>query len=111
MERAFELYEDAASKGLSIAQYNLGSLYMEGIDTDSFKLPKNPRFAIEYWKMAAEQHLDFACLNLASYYFRGDGPQGVDKTLSRMYLDRIDVDKTSQKDVAVALRAQLQGNA
>lgn len=108
MNRAFELYEAASSKGLSVAQYNLGSLYMDGIDTESFKLPKNPKFAIEYWKMAAEQGFDLACINLATYYFRGDGPHGIDKVLSGEFLGRIDMEKTTQRDVVEALRAQLQ---
>lgn len=67
---AFQHYEKAASKGLPEAQYNLAVAYFRGVG-----VPKNESFAIEYWKMSAQQGFGLAQLSLGTYYFQDETPQ------------------------------------
>ncbi|KAJ3038136.1 hypothetical protein HK097_003266 [Rhizophlyctis rosea] len=97
MQKAFELYQQAADKGLSIAQHNLAALHLSGIPPNpasadpNFSLPKSPLTAVEYFKMAAGQGLQLSEMNLGKMYaesFKVDGKTIVPKDLmeSRKWL-------------------------
>ena len=92
LENAAKYYDEAARKGLGIAQYNLGVLHLTGLPING-KLVKNEYMAIEYWKLAAENGVDLACMNLASLYTNGtadpDGINYVNKELSFKYINKI----------------------
>nr|KAJ3407567.1 hypothetical protein HK105_003350 [Polyrhizophydium stewartii] len=80
IKKVHELLVQAASKGLAVAQYDLGSYYFQG----HADIPRNLDLAIEYWTMAAEGHFAFAQINLGNMYLNGfeiGGPGGgkVDK--------------------------------
>jgi TPR repeat protein len=66
-EKALELLLISATAGIPIAQHNLASLYL---DTDDIP-PQNVGFAIEYWKMAAEQNYIPSQFMLAQLSFNG----------------------------------------
>ncbi|KAJ3035342.1 hypothetical protein HDV00_004070 [Rhizophlyctis rosea] len=77
MKKALDLYQDAAQKGLAIAQHNIASLYLAGIPANkssvdpTFTLPASGLMAIEYFKMAATQGLQLSQINLGKMYAEG----------------------------------------
>ncbi|KAI8593736.1 hypothetical protein BDZ88DRAFT_448087 [Geranomyces variabilis] len=78
--KAYELYLEAASKGLPAAQHNLGSLLFQGAPPD---VPRDVLRAIEYWTMAAENKHPLSQINLAKIYM--DGLSDDDVTVKKDY--------------------------
>ncbi|KAJ3167706.1 hypothetical protein HDU88_002153 [Geranomyces variabilis] len=72
--KAYELYLEAASKGLPAAQHNLGSLLFQGAPPE---VPRDALRAIEYWTMAAENKHPLSQINLAKVYMDGLSDNGV----------------------------------
>ncbi|KAJ3183063.1 hypothetical protein HDU87_007485 [Geranomyces variabilis] len=72
--KAYELYLEAASKGLPAAQHNLGSLLFQGAPPD---VPRDALRAIEYWTMAAESKHPLSQINLAKVYMDGLSDNGM----------------------------------
>lgn len=109
LEKAATYYDEAARKGLAIAQYNLGVMHMTGLPIKG-KIVKNELMAIEYWKLAAENGVDLACVNLASLYTNGttdpNGGKFVNKEKAKEYLAKVKDKARFEKDLAL-LRAKL----
>ena len=79
--KALHWYKKSAGNGNTVAQYNLGVLFMDGRGT-----AVENKTAISWWQKAANQGLLQAQKNLGIAYWRGDG---VSKDLikARMWLD------------------------
>ena len=107
--KAFQLYWEAALKGLAIAQHNVASYFMAGIKTDTFELEKSIPMALEFWRMAAEQYFDLSCINLASIYIRGiEGDMSYkDLKKGKTYLDKLSAVTESVKKDAEGLKREL----
>ncbi len=67
-EDAVKFYSIAAEFGHRGAQCNLGYLYQNGLGCE-----KNDRYAVHYYRRAAEAESGMAELNLALCYLRGEG--------------------------------------
>jgi TPR repeat protein len=66
-QKAFDLLQESATAGVAIAQHNIASMYF-----DNDPIPKqNITFAIEYFKMAAEQKYVPSCFTLATLCEKG----------------------------------------
>jgi TPR repeat protein len=68
-KKAIELYETAAKRGHTSAQYMLGQFYEHGI----YGSTQSSKRAIEYYTLAAKQGHAGAQKNLGTMYARGDG--------------------------------------
>ncbi|KAJ3158516.1 hypothetical protein HDU86_002741 [Geranomyces michiganensis] len=79
--KAYELYQEAAYKGLPAAQHNLGCLLFEGTPPDVFS--RDIQRAIEYWSMAAENKHPLSQINLAKVYM--DGASDAHVTVKKDY--------------------------
>lgn len=92
LEKAAKYYDEAARQGLAIAQYNLGVLHLAGLPVNG-RLVRDESMAIEYWKLAAENGVDLACINLASLYTNGtddeNGSRFIDKEKALEYLEKV----------------------
>jgi TPR repeat protein len=104
LEKAAEYYDQAARQGLASAQYNLGVMHMAGIPLNG-RMVKNESMAIEYWKLAAENGVDLACVNLASLYTNGtadeNGSRFIDKEKAMHYILRVKDKARFEKDIAM----------
>ena len=83
---AFECYLEAAQNGLAIAQHNVAAYYFSGIESKDFKLERNVDFALDFWRLAAIQDFDLACMNLVKHYTTG---KDRDYDLAEKYLRKI----------------------
>ena len=73
--KAFELFQEAAERGLANAQLCLGIMYAKGED-----ISQNYDKAFEWYQKAAEQGLTDAQYNLGVMYYNGQGvPQDYNK--------------------------------
>ncbi|PVU93568.1 hypothetical protein BB561_003175 [Smittium simulii] len=63
---AFKMFEQAASKGVVEAQYNVGVYYINALGTK-----QSIENAIEYWEMATMQGFPMAAFNLGKLYLEG----------------------------------------
>jgi TPR repeat protein len=68
LEQAAKLYRQAAEKGNSVAQNNLGVCYDRG-----YGVEKNEREALRWFRKAADQNFATANANMADFYFDGNG--------------------------------------
>jgi TPR repeat protein len=104
LEKAAKYYDQAARQGLAIAQYNLGVLHMAGVPSNG-RVVKNESMAIEYWKLAAENGVDLACVNLASLYTSGtadeNGSRFIDKEKAMNYILKVKDKVRFEKDLAM----------
>ena len=77
LKQAIKFLELAGSKypkGFIPAQTELGALYDIGK-----AIPKNPKKAFYWYRLAAEQGVDYAQFNLGIYYFNGQGSKNFQK--------------------------------
>jgi TPR repeat protein len=75
LEKAVELFKQAAEQGHAISQNKLGNLYNElgNLYADGIVVPKNMKKAVEFFRLAAaEQNLNAQC-NLGNCLFWGRG--------------------------------------
>ena len=98
-EKAFDLTKIAAEEGGPIAQHNLAQMYIEKIEKQS-QLSEKPKktngiindilFAIEYYKMAAEQKFTPSLVALGMIYESGypTGNIASDKFLAKRYYEK-----------------------
>ena len=79
LEKAFELYKQAAASNMPVPLVGLGTLYLEGTGT-----PKNPRKAVDLFQQAAKLGDAQAKYELGVCYLDGLGglPQDRQKAIS-----------------------------
>ncbi|KAH6566970.1 hypothetical protein BASA60_009225 [Batrachochytrium salamandrivorans] len=94
-KKAHDLLLEAAEKGLSVAQHDLGSVYYEG----QVDVPRNVSLGLEYWSMASEGGFALSQINIAKVRMTGihvTGPGGgtieKDWSIAREMLERAVVD-------------------
>jgi TPR repeat protein len=113
-EEAFKWFRKAAEQGHSIAQVDLGLMYLRGEG-----ITKNPDEAVKWFRLSAEQGNDIAQSHLGLCYFEGVGvskdneeayvwlalaaAQG-DKLAPGM-LDKLETELTSEQIIAAQKRA------
>ncbi|KAJ3069481.1 hypothetical protein HDU98_007456 [Podochytrium sp. JEL0797] len=80
--KALEWWKKAATKGLAVAQHNLGSTYFEDGPQKSIPL------AVEYFEMAASQGFALSIMNLGKLYREGYVPKRGEPKGWRVDVDR-----------------------